>query len=265
MALDGPQAALLGKTNVTGEDCGDRYVETIVAEGLWSSRAALERYLAWLFANVPLRDVRLLDVGGGTGVFSLYARSAGAREVTSLEPELDGGTRGMNRSFARLEALTGIDGVLRVAETFQRFAAPAGSFDVVLLHNSINHIDEPATVRLLCDEASRSAYRAVFRKLTALLAPGGTLLITDCARTNLFPLLHVPHPISRSIEWHKHQDPGVWAALGHEAGLVDPIVGWSSYNRLGRLGWTFLANRVGAFFTTGHFRLLMRKPNEAAP
>jgi 2-polyprenyl-3-methyl-5-hydroxy-6-metoxy-1,4-benzoquinol methylase len=237
----------------------DHLISTVVEERLWPSRTALRRYLQWLFDGVPIEGRRVLDVGGGTGVFSHYLAAMGAASSTCLEPEADGGDDTMNERFTHLQDSTGIDNVTLVPWTFQAFEAPPGSFDLVLLHNSINHLDEEATIRLPDDARSRDTYGMLFGKIASLLSPGGHVLITDCARTNLFPLLGMRHPISRSIEWHKHQDPGVWTALLREAGFVEPSVSWSSYNSLGALGWTLLANRVGAFFVTGHFRLLMRK------
>lgn len=235
------------------------YFAAIRCEGLWPSEPALRRYGAWLFRGVSLDGKRILDVGGGTGVFSFYAAALGAADVICLEPESDGGTVGMNERHRRLRIATGFENVRMVTDTFQNFKAPPGAFDLVLLHNSINHLDEVAAIQLRRHVPSREVYRLLFRKLSSLVAPGGDVLITDCARTNLFPLLHMPHPISRSIEWHKHHDPGLWAEMLQEAGFTSPVVGWSSYNSFGRLGWGLLANRVGAFFLTGHFRLLMHK------
>jgi SAM-dependent methyltransferase len=234
------------------------YESAIVQRGLWSSAPALRRYVGWLFGNVALRGARVLDIGGGTGVFSLYAAAMGAREVVCLEPQAEGGTEDMNEAFASLQDATRLGNVRLVRSTFQRYDGPGG-FDLVLLHNSINHLDEAATMRLHRDPAARSTYRHLFQRMRELLVPGGRLLIADCARSNLFPVLGLPHPISRDIEWHKHQDPALWIALLRDAGFANPRVGWSSYNRLGAVGWALLANRVGAFLVTGHFRLLMQR------
>lgn len=239
----------------------DGYVAAVVQEGLWSSESALRRYLHWLFNGVPLAGRRILDIGGGTGLLSFYAAAHGANEVVCLEPEADGVSVGTNQHFTRLKRTLGVDRVRFVADTFQDFDADPGSFDVALLHNSINHLNERATIHLQTDVPSRQAYSNLFGSLATLLAPGGHVLIADCARTNLFPLLRIPHPISRTIEWHKHQDPEVWAGLLEAAGFCDGAISWSSYNRLGRFGWALLANRVGAFVSTGHFRLLMRLPD----
>ena len=135
---------------------------------------------------------------------------------------------------------------------------------MVLLHNSINHIGERACIRLRKDEGAREAYRNLFRKIAGLCASGAHLVITDSSSANVFPLLGLRHPASPLAEWQKHQPPEVWSGLLKDSGFCDPHITWSSYNRLGRIGWLLLGNRVGAFFTASHFRLRMRKCDGAA-
>jgi SAM-dependent methyltransferase len=244
-----------------GEPLADYYAAA-VGLGLWRDAPGLKRYLNWLFAGVPLEGRTVLDVGGGSGLFSAYAASAGAREVVCLEPEAAGGAAGMNSTFAKLADAAGVTNRVRLERTtFQDYAANNvihKPFDVVLIHNAINHLDEGATIRLKEDPAARETFAGLFRKLRSLAAPGGDLLVTDCCRTHLWPLLGMKNPLMPQIEWHKHQDPGLWASLLSDAGFTDPRVRWSSFNRFGAAGWALLANRAAAFIFTGHFRLRMR-------
>jgi SAM-dependent methyltransferase len=228
-------------------------------EHLWSSEAALRRYTWWLFQDVPLQGARVLDIGGGVGVFSFYAAAAGAREVLCLEPEGQGGSIGMNEQFHRLQRLTGFHNVRLEHAMLQTFEPTPASFDVVLLHNSVNHLDEAMVPLLRRDAAAgedaRDVYRWLFRRLADALVPAGHLVLTDCARDNLFPRLGLRHPLLPQIEWDKHQNPAVWWTLLRQTGFERRSERWSSFNRLGALGWMLLANRAGAFFFTGHFRL----------
>jgi SAM-dependent methyltransferase len=245
-------------------DATEAYFAEVGRAGLWSSRAALRRYLDFLFRGVPLRGARVLDVGGGTGLFTMYAAAAGAAEVVCLEPEAEGGSSGMNDQFRRLHDALGRPNVRLVPDTLQNFNPPPRSFDVVLLQNSINHVEEDACTRLHHDEAAREKYRKVFRKVAAIATHGAHLVITDCTRRNLFPMLGLKHPLAPTIEWHKHQPPEMWRGLLEDVGFRDAHVGWSSFNRLGPAGWLLFANRVGAFFLTGHFRLHMRNADGQA-
>lgn len=233
--------------------------DVLVRRGQWSSRGAFDRYHAALFAGVSFRGRRVLDVGGGVGTCSFFAALDGASEVVCLDPEAEGSTSGTGAIFRETAAELGVTTARIEATTLQSYVAAPGSFDVVIFHNSINHVEEAACVELHRSEASRRIYRAVFQRVADLMAPGGQLVVADCSSKNLFPRLGLKHPISRSIEWEKHQPPEVWARELAAVGFAQPHVGWTSYNRLGALGWRLLANRWAAYVLTGHFTLRMTR------
>ena len=47
-------------------------------------------YLNWCFKGIDFRNKDVLDIGGGNGIFSYYAKYLGAKEVINLEPFSDG-------------------------------------------------------------------------------------------------------------------------------------------------------------------------------
>lgn len=235
------------------------YYKVIVEEGLSKSEEGLRLYLDFLFSDISFEGRSVLDIGGGSGMFSFYAATRGASKTVCLEPEAAGGSAGMNDQFARIGHKLNLPNVSLVSQTFQEFPAEPESFDIILLHNSVNHLDEKACIHLLKDQNAQVTYKQLFRMLAQIASDGADLIISDCSPKNLFPLLGLKHPISRSIEWHKHQTPEVWAKLLHEAGFDAPNVHWSSYERLGKLGWKLFSNKPAAFFLSGHFRLHMQK------
>lgn len=227
--------------------------------GLFSSAKNLRFYAAdYLFAGVPLEGSRTLDIGGGEGTFAAFTACSGAVEAVCLEPEAAGSTSGTRRQFERLHAEIGADLPLRfVAATFQDWDPGERQFDVILLNNSINHLDEDACVRLTEDPAAQRSYLEVFAKLAAVAVPGARLIVTDCSRHNLFAALGLRNPMMPTIEWEKHQPPGVWADLLARSGFSHPRVGWHSFNRLGKVGRWALGHALGAYLTTSLFRLEM--------
>ncbi len=231
----------------------------LAERGRWSSYAAFERYFAELFSGVNFTGRRVLDVGGGIGTCSFLAALGGATDVLCLDPEEDGATAGTGATFRELVRALDVENTRIEPATLQSLEAPAARFDVVVLHNSINHLDEQACIDYQRSEQARNSYRACFEKLAHITAPGGDLVIADCTSRNLFPLLGFRHPISRSIEWEKHQPPEVWAEALQRVGFERPEIRWTSYSRLGRLGWTLTANRWAAFLLTGHFVLRMKR------
>ena len=69
----------------------DRFYDTVTrTHNLFSSRGNLEFYLKYIFGPIDFAGRTMLDVGGGSGVFSFYAACKGARRVACLEPEGDG-------------------------------------------------------------------------------------------------------------------------------------------------------------------------------
>ena len=226
---------------------------------MWSTAKRLGHYGAALYADVPLRGKRMLDIGGGNGVFSLYAAASGAAQVICLEPETDGSSTGMRETFSRVARDIGAPNVEMRPCFMEEFDAEPGSFDIVLIHNSINHFDEPACIAFGKDPAARAKYLSMFETIDRWLAPGGHLLLADCSSRGLFADLHVTNPFATWIEWHKHQPPEAWEGLLKQLGYSRCCLRWTSPNQLGGLGVALLSTRLGAYLTISHFRLHMLK------
>ncbi len=245
----------------------EHYARVMVEAGLYDGRAfhAAARkgdllfHLRTVFRGIDLERKKVLDVGGGAGRYSFYAACSGAEEVVCLEPESEGSSSRVNEKFREVQRVLGCANVGLETATFQDYEPGGKSFDVVLLHNSINHLDENACIHLLEDERSEAVYRGLLSKLGALSSRGARLVICDCARRNFLALLGVRNPLAPDIEWHKHQAPEVWAGLLRDAGFSRPEIRWSSLYQLRRAGGLLLANRLAAFFLQSHFCLTMTK------
>ncbi|MBA2504340.1 MAG: class I SAM-dependent methyltransferase [Thermoleophilaceae bacterium] len=234
----------------------DRYQQTIGTLGVSPTR--YPEYLGRLFEGVPLQGRRLLDVGGGSGLISFYAALQGA-EVTCLEPTAEGSNPEMDAGFERLRAALGDQAQVELdRRTLQQLDPAPGSYDVIVLHNSVNHLDEDACQALPDDPGARRTFVGLFEELRAALRPGGQVIVADCARLNLFAAVGARNPFVPDIEWHLHQQPKVWAALLEEAGFTRPRIRWNPMTRAGRAGRVLLANWLGAFVTQSHFSLTAR-------
>ena len=212
-----------------------------------------------LFRGIDFAGKRVLDIGGGDGVYSFYAAAMGAREVICLEPEAAGSIGGELSMFERLRAEMPDLPVKLVQRTVADFRDDEG-FDVVAMIASINHLDEEACTRLPHDAGARRAYHQAFSHIAALTRPGGRLVIADATRYNFFAMLGVKNPLCPTIEWHKHQPPAVWAQLLREAGFAHPRVSWEPLYSLGSTVQGLLSNPVAAWFLKSCFRLQVEKP-----
>jgi hypothetical protein len=236
------------------------YFDAAVKERLFPTKRRLQFHTDALFRGVDFNNKAVLDIGGGEGLLSFYAAAKGARNVVCLEPEADGSSPGVLQKIDRLRRVLGRPNVEFKAVTFQAFDPGGERFDVIVLHSSINHLDEAACITLLSEPNSKAAYREVFAKMFSLSNKGAKLVICDCSRYNFFALLGVRNPFVPTIEWHKHQSPRVWAELLAEVGFVNPRITWRSFNRLGSFGRLLLANKFASYFLESSFCLRMDKP-----
>jgi 2-polyprenyl-3-methyl-5-hydroxy-6-metoxy-1,4-benzoquinol methylase len=107
-------------------------------------------------ARLP-RGVRLLDIGGGHGLFGVLAMEAGARSVVSVEPDRSKMAHALRHPG--LHVVCGYD------------QAIGGTFDVVTLFDVLYRVP-------------REEWDALFLRLRARVAPGGLLVIKDLDPTS---------------------------------------------------------------------------------
>jgi SAM-dependent methyltransferase len=238
----------------------DRYIGAAVSQKLYSNPTNLRRHLEYVFCEVDLRDKDVLDVGGGAGLLSMYAAVCGARSAVCVEPEGAGASRGLRSKFERFKSAVNPQlPVTFVNATIQSYLPGSRRFDVIVCANAINHLNEEACVRLQDEPAAEQQYLSLFGLINQSMNPAGCFVATDCGRSNFFGALGMKSPFMPDIEWHKHQDPQVWAALLERAGFSESTITWSTPNTLGRLGRILLGNRFIAYFLLSHFRLSTRK------
>jgi SAM-dependent methyltransferase len=234
-----------------------------MAEQGWS-RGNLQYYLSFLLDGIDLRGKRVLDVGAGDGMYSFYAASVGAANVVALEPEGAGSASNVREAFTTSAERLRLDRVTLVPHSLQDYMPDGAEFDVLLLHASINHLDEVACMGLRRDVAARAVYQRLFEKLSALSAPGATLIALDCSPRNVFARFHW-NPFAPTIEWNKHQPPELWVELLEQAGFENPRVRWHSFNTLRSVGRLLLGNRVASYFLTSVFCLTMTRAPDVPP
>ena len=243
----------MGNSNI------EKYFRICAANGYFSTADRLSYRIKSIFEGIDFKDKSFLDIGGGYGVYSIYAALSMAKDVVILEPE---GVGSHSDLFAKYNSLVGnfphLDNISFLPLTFQEYN-PESKFDVILSHASINHLDETACINLKRSQDARKIYSDLFRKLSEMMKENGILIVCDGARDNFFHHIGIKNPFAPTIEREKHQNPNVWINLLERAGFKLIDVKWSTPNRFGQLGRYLLANRIMAYFTTGDFCFKMKK------
>lgn len=204
----------------------------------------------FVFQNMPVTDCRILDVGCGRGAMSFWAALAGASYVLGIEPERHGATSGTSDVFEGLITDLGLDTRVELRRsTLEELEPTDARFDLAILYNVINHIDEKSVTKLHSDRSARASYIQLLLHLRSLLTTGATVIVADCGRKNFWNRLGLSSPFASSIEWDKHQEPEQWAQLFEQCGFVVRDVRWSYLYPFRRL----TANRAVNYLTASHF------------
>ena len=235
------------------------FYQLVAEHGHYSNSKRLKHYLEnQLFKGIDFKGKSLIDIGGGAGLYGFYAAVNGAKEVVIMEPEFDGSSQGMIKGFNEINQLLGsLKNITHTTKVLEDYDRENNQFDYILMHNSINHIDEDACIVLKQDKAAQNKYLKFFNLLQEISKPETKLIICDCARSNLFGDMKIKNPIVRSIEWDKHQNPDVWAEFLEQAGYRKESISWNSPNAFGKLGTMFMNNKLAAYLTTSHFNMIM--------
>ncbi len=218
----------------------------------------IKYYLEYLFQDVSFAGKSMIDIGGGSGRYSLYGACMGAKNVILLEPELEGSANKPLDTFQQLAGKLSVKNISVIPMSFQRFEPHNQTFDIILLHSSINHLDEEACINLRHSEDAINRYEAVFQKISQIARPGAKIIICDCSRYNFFALVHLRNPFAPTIEWHKHQPPSLWRNMLQDFGFVNPQIRWTLPGLPKKVG-KLIGNRFACYFLSSYFCLCMDK------
>ena len=257
---DGAYVAYTSNDYIKGSRMNlDLYLNTVINQNLYSTKKKLKFHMASIFGSLNFHNKKVLDIGGGSGFYSLYTACRGAKKVLCLEPEAQGSASGSIKKFEKLNKILKCNNVEIIPTTFQLFENNNELFDVILLNNSINHLDEEACVNLKYKNKYKERYNSIFSKLYKISNKDAKIIITDCSRYNFFALFKIKNPFSPTIEWEKHQTPETWVKLLTDVGFKNPKIRWTTHNTFGNLGRIILGNKLIAYFLKSHFHITIQK------
>ncbi len=212
-----------------------------------------------LFQGVDFQGKSMLDIGCGDGLYMVWAAINGADSVVGLEPLADGSgnSKKVRHIFHEITAAMDLSNIERQPYTFQDYECEDNTFDIVLMHASINHLDEQMCIDLRDSPEAQLIYIQIFRKLRRLMKRDGKLIIVDASNRNVYgDFGFKKNLVNPKLRWHNHQTPQFWAKTLKNAGFGKPNVSWISNSQFGPLGF-ILRNKPIAYFLESAFRLEM--------
>lgn len=214
-----------------------------------------DRYRArsnFLFNGIKLAGSSVLDVGCGKGAFAIWAGLKGATRVLGIEPETDGSTAGTLQQFENAIKNSSLCDVIQARSCLlEDLETGDGPFDVVMMYQVINHINEEAVIRLHNDSDAVDSYLRSLRHLRSLMNTGSIVIVADCDKRNFWNDIGLRNPLMPTIEWEKHQPPYVWEKLFSKSGFKLNDLRWSPMYPLGHLS----SNWSLHYFTISHFTM----------
>lgn len=199
------------------------FAKMLAADG-HDNQAATSHQLNRQFRGVDFRGKRVLDVGSGKGLMTVFAALNGAERVVSMEPELEGSrsqSAGILRN--RIEVL-GLKNVEILPEDFNTWEAKDGAYDIILSFQSLEHLYE-SPHHAMYHGATHGQCVRITSKMRSHLTDHGLVVATNACRYGLFSLLRtcrIKRPWDRkltNINWRIHQNPRVWRRLFIEGGF----------------------------------------------
>lgn len=208
------------------------------------------------FEDINLVGKNVLEIGAGEGILSAYTAQF-AKHVTAIEPEAAGSTEGYSSVIKHIKKQLGFANLELFQDIVQNFDCAERKYDIVLMHNSVNHLDEPMCEKLHYSSEAKNAYQNIFKHISSMMSLGAKLIIADCSRHNFFQMIHMKHPITPQIEWEKHQAPKTWVNILEPLGFVKEELSWTVAYPLRKFS-LLLNNRTAAFFLFSHFCLVLK-------
>lgn len=209
----------------------------------------------FLFDGVPLSGAHVLEVGCGTGAWAIWAALHGADRVIGIEPEVDGSTSNTLTKFRQTVEMLGLNDKVVAADHLLNELPPQDRpFDVVVMFNVINHLDEDAVMVMHKDKAAFERYVSLLRDLRGRIAKGGRVIVADCTRDNFWQRVGMRSPLAPNIDWAKHQGPEIWVKAFERAGFQKVDLRWSPLQPFLKA----TGNRFVQYLTSSHFVLRFR-------
>ena len=207
----------------------------------------------YIFKDIDLKNKKIMDLGGGNGRASFFALSE-SPSCTScvVDPLTEGSNNLMLEQFNYIKKKFAEDRIKFHQDFIDSLLKPE-IFDIVLMHNSINHIGEDIIEKILTNNESYNEYKKRIKPIFDRLTSKGILIVSDCGTFNFLGNLGFKNPIAPTINWKIHCEPNIWQKMIEGFGFRHIRTEWTARREFGNFGRKFLSNRICSYFLNSHF------------
>ena len=195
----------------------------------------MAEYYSKIFSGIDLKGKTILDIGCGSGKAMEYAQNQYAI-ATGIDPNYHG-NNGLNIQKIKFQDYKTED-----------------KYDIILLHDSINHLNEKACITLWYSTPSMYKYMKIFNSIDKLLVRHGKIIVVDASPVNFFANFNIKNPFDSTIQWYKHQPPELWANILLYCGFRNPQITWIAPRNLPQI---VFGSELVSYFMVSHFRIVM--------
>jgi SAM-dependent methyltransferase len=209
--------------------------------------------------GVSLADKNVLEVGCGSGSFSLYMALCGrAKKVVALDPA-EG--RGMDaEAFEKLETVSqkhATPNLRTFKSSIYDCRLPEQYFDLIIANSALHHAIRPFGYLFKNQQAQKAAL-STFRLLHSLLKDGGSIVLREMSRINVWRFLPYKWKM-RHVDWGGHATLHEWRWIIKKAGFCDVHHSFLTPFFLRKWPSFLIRNACANFFFSSHFYVYATK------
>lgn len=214
--------------------------------------------LKYIFEGISLKNKSLLDLGGGNGIASFFAsHSDKSCRCTIVDPFEDGSNTLMSNQYKELSKV--YNNTVKLHMGYVETLPKDEKFDLILMHNSINHIGEDIIIDIQYNQNHWKKFSLRLESILMRAKKGAKIIVADCSSKNFWNDIGVKNPLAPTIEWHLHQPPHVWKEMIEKFNFTRLSTKWTSRRELLLFGKILLAHRLISYFTESHFVSIYEK------
>jgi len=213
----------------------------------------------YIFNDVSIENKTILDLGGGNGIASFYALHKTKNcSAWIVDPIAEGSNQLMTDQYNTLKDKIDPARIHFHRDFIDTLQKPE-YFDIILMHNSINHIGEDIIEHVESNKEHWDQYLTRLEPVILRAKKGAHIVIADCSNKNFWNDLGMRNPLAPNIDWNLHHRPQVWRRMLKELGCSHSETRWTARREFLAPGKFMLANRFFNYFLGSHFVSVYKK------